>query len=254
MEYRYHLFYVFYILGLMFCFSSMYLYFRRNILQKPKTNIKYYDAICCILLGLFALNILTLFSVVYNIVLFIIFFSFLDWTLYKNNKQYQVWWRHFTKGNYFYLSVIIFIFLGLFFQFKFYNFSITLICLIILSFGFFWQRIKQQGKVGLFIENSNILGKIINWIENFIHNIFYYTYQTGVVIIVIILLIRVILWPIIDPLDWDSCVDNNICKEGNSFVDCGDGKPCTITKEYCLENNYEWIEPIRSCDMNSKTK
>lgn len=244
--------YIYFLLGLIFCFSQIYLYFRREILKRIKTNIKYYDSMCCILLGLFTLNILTLFSVLFNITSFITFFSWLDWVLYKNDSQHQLWWHQLTKGNYFYLSVIIFTFIGLFLQHKFYLFSSTLICTMILLFGFFWKRIKQQKKIGLFIDSRNVGSKIINWIGKFTHNTFYYTYQTGVIFFFLFLLFRIILLPVIDPLDVDSCLDGYFCKEGNSFDDCGDGKPCIITKEYCLEHNYKWIEQLRSCDMSGE--
>ena len=245
--------YIFFLLGLMFCFSQIYLYFRREILKRIKTNIKYYDSMCCILLGLFTLNILTLFSVLFSITSFIIFFSWLDWILYKNNPQHQLWWCYLTKCNYFYLGVIIFISVCLFYNtYHLDGYIVTLCIFFILSFGFFWKRIKYQKKIGLLMESRNIWSKIINWIGKFIHNIFYYTYQAGVIVIVLFLLFRIILLPVIDPLDVDSCLDGYFCKEGNSFDDCGDGKPCVITKEYCLEHNYKWIEQLRSCDMNRK--
>ena len=54
---------------------------------------------------------------------------------------------------------------------------------------------------------------------------------------------------IADPKGMDTCMDTGVCKEGFVFDDCGDGKPCTITKEYCLSNNNVWNEKNKTCNL-----
>ncbi len=56
----------------------------------------------------------------------------------------------------------------------------------------------------------------------------------------------------LDPYDIDGCMDTGICKEGFTLNDCGNGKPCIITKESCLKNNNIWLEDIHSCDTRHK--
>ena len=44
----------------------------------------------------------------------------------------------------------------------------------------------------------------------------------------------------------DYCIEDGDCEEGRILKDWN-GKTIVITKEYCLENNYEWHEENKFC-------
>lgn len=84
-----------------------------------------------------------------------------------------------------------------------------------------------------------------------IGSLFYYTAWLITGIYILSMSINIIS-SFLDPYDIDGCMNTGICKEGFAFNDCGNGKPCTITKESCLKNNNIWLEDIHSCDTRHK--
>ncbi len=75
--------------------------------------------------------------------------------------------------------------------------------------------------------------KFIRYLEMIIGSLFYYTAWLITGIYILSMSINIIS-SFLDPYDIDGCMDTGICKEGFAFNDCGNGKPCTITKESCL--------------------
>ena len=43
------------------------------------------------------------------------------------------------------------------------------------------------------------------------------------------------------------CIEDGNCYEGDTIFDGDIGKEIVITKEYCIENNYEWHEENKMC-------
>jgi hypothetical protein len=46
------------------------------------------------------------------------------------------------------------------------------------------------------------------------------------------------------------CIEDGDCYEGDTIFDGDIGKEIVITKEYCLENNYEWNEKYKMCKIS----
>ena len=53
--------------------------------------------------------------------------------------------------------------------------------------------------------------------------------------------------------DLDTCLDIGICKEGIINMQDKNGKSIPITKENCINNDYNWIEKYKSCDLRRRT-
>ena len=51
-----------------------------------------------------------------------------------------------------------------------------------------------------------------------------------------------------EELQPDYCIEDGECEEGRTLIDWN-GNPFVITKEYCLENNYEWYEESKMCNL-----
>ena len=49
----------------------------------------------------------------------------------------------------------------------------------------------------------------------------------------------------------DDCLEFGFCAEGLELKD--NGKPYTMTKEYCIENHYTWIEDTAVCNVRKTT-
>ena len=79
------------------------------------------------------------------------------------------------------------------------------------------------------------------------NTVFYYICW-GFAFIYLIMWFFAVFMEIADPDGIDTCADTGVCKEGYVFDDCGGGKPCKITKEYCISNNLVWYEKSRSCN------
>ena len=110
------------------------------------------------------------------------------------------------------------------------------------------QKMKEQQKISYLFSNKHV-----KLLEILVSNLFYYLCWVIIGIYFISMSINIISL-YFDPYDTDGCMDTGICKEGFTFNDCGDGKPCTITKESCLKNNNIWLEDIHSCDTKHKVR
>ena len=53
------------------------------------------------------------------------------------------------------------------------------------------------------------------------------------------------------PLSLDTCIELGICAEGLELKD--NGKPYTMTKEYCIKNHYTWLEKAAACNVRKST-
>jgi hypothetical protein len=53
------------------------------------------------------------------------------------------------------------------------------------------------------------------------------------------------------PLNLDDCLEFGVCAEGLELKD--DGKDIIMTKEFCKEHNYTWIENASACDTRNRT-
>ena len=49
----------------------------------------------------------------------------------------------------------------------------------------------------------------------------------------------------------DDCLEFGICAEGLELKN--DGKDIIITKDFCKEHNYTWIENASACDTRNRT-
>ena len=133
------------------------------------------------------------------------------------------------------------------------NTSLSSIILLI-SFNVFFvyvlflKQMKKQYKFSSLFSN-----KYINFIGSIFGNLFY-CFSWLVVGIYIVSMSINTFSEYFDPYDTDGCMDTGICKEGYTFNDCGNGAPCTITKESCIENNNVWLENIRSCDTRRSSE
>ena len=130
----------------------------------------------------------------------------------------------------------------------FYNYSFRsifrLMCFNAFFVYVFWlKKMREQQKISYLFS-----GKYKKVGVKIISSLFYYAAWLIIGIYVASMSINVISL-YFDPYDTDGCIDTGICKEGFTFNDCGNGIPCTITKENCLKNNNIWFEDIHSCDI-----
>lgn len=49
--------------------------------------------------------------------------------------------------------------------------------------------------------------------------------------------------------DKTRCLESSVCKVGLKIID--NEKEVIITKDYCLKNNYKWIENTNSCYLKN---
>ena len=53
------------------------------------------------------------------------------------------------------------------------------------------------------------------------------------------------------PATLDDCIELGICAEGLELKD--NGKPYIMTKEYCINHHYTWIEKTSVCNVRKLT-
>ena len=121
------------------------------------------------------------------------------------------------------------------------NLSLILLYLLIL------KHIKSQPQVKI-----NSAKSLTCCIISVLNATFYYILW-GFAFIYILFGFFTIFMKIADSDGVDTCMDTGVCKEGYVFDNCGDGKPCTITKEYCISNNFVWYEKSRSCNTRNNS-
>ena len=46
---------------------------------------------------------------------------------------------------------------------------------------------------------------------------------------------------------FDDCMELGLCAEGLKLKD--DGEDFVMTKEYCLEHKYEWLDDVSACNV-----
>ena len=175
--------------------------------------------------------------------------SYCDYQIFRHNKKHNVWWNKLTYFDKIISCIIVALSIFLLYCYpSLRNISIIICINSFFVYILFLKKIKEQHKILQFFTN-----KFIRYLEMIIGNLFYYTAWLITGIYILSMSINIIS-SFLDPYDTDGCMDTGICKEGFTFNDCGDGKPCTITKERCLKNNNIWLEDIHSCDTRHKVR
>ena len=175
--------------------------------------------------------------------------SCFDYQICSRDHQDFVWWGKMSKFD----KSILVIMLMLTICLAYYNPSLYAI-FHLLAFDVFFvyvlllKKMKNQQKI-----SYPFTGKYIKFATVALNNLFYYAAWLVIWIYVVSMILGIISRSS-DPYDTDTCLDIGICKEGYTFNDCGDGLPCTITKESCIENNNIWYEDTRTCDIRNTVK
>lgn len=249
-----------YLLVLIFSIGSILFNFRicryfhqkMQMSQEKKEQLKKFYVISAILGILpailllpfsFWLNDIWLVSFVLGIASFCGLLSYYDYKIRTQTPQYVAWWHKISKFDKLILILIMVISVCAYY----YNTSLRsifyLMCFnVFFVYVFLLKKMKEQQKIFYLFSNKHV-----KLLEILISNLFYYTAWVVIGIYILSMSINIISL-YFDPYDTDGCMDTGICKEGFTFNDCGDGKPCTITKESCLKNNNIWLEDIHSCD------
>ena len=175
--------------------------------------------------------------------------SYCDYQIFIHNKKHNVWWNKLTYFDRIIICIIVVLSICLMYFYPSHRNIFMLICIdSFFVYVFFLKKIREQCKIMQLFKN-----RYIRYFELIISNLFYYTAWVVIGIYILSMSINIISL-YFDPYDTDGCIDTGICKEGFTFNDCGDGTPCTITKENCLKNNNIWLEDIRSCDTRHEAR
>ncbi len=235
-----------------------YFHQKMQMLQENKVQLRKFDVISKIFWILpavmllpfsFWLNDIWLVSFVLGIASFCGLLSYYDYKISAQIPQYIAWWKSISKFDKLILILIMVISVCAYH----YNTSLRsifyLMCFIVFFvYVFLLKKMKEQQKISYLFSNKHV-----KLLEILVSNLFYYLCWVIIGIYFISMSINIISL-YFDPYDTDGCMDTGICKEGFTFNDCGDGKPCTITKESCLKNNNIWLEDIHSCDTKHKVR
>lgn len=240
-------------IGLLNICICRYFHQKMKMLKYNKTQLKFFDIISLILGILppilllpfsFWLNGIWLIYFAMSVALFCVFLSYFDYQINFRDAQCFVWWHKMSKFDKSILLIMIILTVCL----CFYNHSFLsifrLMCFNAFFVYVFWlKKMREQQKISYLFS-----GKYKKFGVKIISSLFYYAAWLVIGIYVASMSINVISL-YFDPYDTDGCIDTGICKDGFTFNDCGNGIPCTITKENCLKNNNIWFEDIHSCDI-----
>lgn len=175
--------------------------------------------------------------------------SYYDYKIRTQTPQYAAWWYKISKFDKLIIILVMLITICAYC----YNTSLRsifyLMCFdVFFVYVFLLKKMKKQQKISYLFSNKHV-----KLLEILVSNLFYYLCWVIIGIYFISMSINIISL-YFDPYDTDGCMDTGICKEGFTFNDCGNGKPCIITKESCLKNNNIWLEDIHSCDTKHKVR
>ena len=173
---------------------------------------------------------------------YLIFLLYLEYKLSGKNNHYQRF--KFSIGN---ILFIAFFLLALIYILRQRGSDEVMLYLLNFSFVSLYLVIFMQIKIR-FLPESTERKSFFSFMIFVFADIFYFIWLmfTGFVLVSVVL---AVLMELSDPMGTDTCLDVGVCKEGFVFDDCGNGKPCTITKEYCLSNNNIWNEKNKTCNL-----
>ena len=179
----------------------------------------------------------------FGLIVFLSIVSYCDYRIFTHDKKRNLLWNKLTYFDKIIIGWMLIISICVLYFLPSLRNVLLLMCVnLFFIYMLLFGKVRKQNKFSHLSVN-----KFIRYIEKVICNLFYYTAWLVIGIYILSMSIHIISL-YLDPYDTDGCMDTGICKEGFTFDDCGNGKPCIITKENCLKNNNLWLENIRSCD------
>ncbi len=202
---------------------------------------------------LFLLPFLLWFSEVFlicfawGITLFAFLIICYDYIIYKHDKEYVALWQRWSFFEKSFGGILIIILASVYYYNPSLKNTFNLINInLFFVYIFLLKKLSSQHKKSPIFSN-----KYFNFFEVLISKISYFIAWGIMLFYTITMAINIVLQHL-DRYDVASCIDVGICKEGIGFDNCNDRKNCIITKEYCINNGYEWMEKIHSCNIRKK--
>lgn len=180
------------------------------------------------------------------ILLFTGFISRCECLIRSKNAKYPLWLSGLTLVDKIFLAIVAVVFFACLAEF---NFSLKRILpllyfYVFLTYLFFLKKMREKHKILPLFSR-----KYPDLCVKLMQNTFYFAGLAVAVISVVSIGLELVAGS-----DAADCIESGLCKEGYVFDDCGDGKPCTVNKDFCLKNNYVWQEDLHICDINHNSR